>query len=63
MTMQLNVDYHEDDKTVSVTVLRKRNPVSKTITDKSTGITTIHVYKEDSKKPVETYVFNKIKGY
>lgn len=59
--MQLNVDYREDDRTVSVTVLHKRSPVSKTITDKSTGITTIHAYKEGSKKPVETYVFNKIK--
>ena len=59
--MQFNVDYHEDDKTVSVTVLCKRKPVSKTVTDKTTGIVTVQVYKEDSKKPVETYVFNKIK--
>ena len=59
--MHFNVDYHEDDKTVSVTVLCKRKPVSKTVTDKATGIITVQVYKEDSKKPIETYVFNKIK--
>lgn len=59
--MQLNVDYYEDSKIVSVTVLCKRKPISKTVTDKSTGITTINVYKEGSKKPVDTYVFNKVK--
>lgn len=59
--MQLNVDYYEDSKIVSVTVLRKRKTVSKTITDKSTGVTTVNIYKEGVKKPVETYVFNNIK--
>ena len=58
--MNFNVGYHEDDKIISVSVLRKRSLVSKTIIDKATGITTVQVYKEGNKKPVETYVYNKI---
>lgn len=54
------VDYKEDANKIVVTALRKRKPITRTITDKATRVTTIEVYKEGSKKPIERYVYDKV---
>ena len=56
----ITVDYKEDTNKIVVTTLCKRKPITRTITDKATQVTTIEVYKEGSKGPVETYVYDKV---
>ena len=52
--------YSENAREITVTVMRNKKIVSKTVTDKTTGLTTVEVYKEDVKFPIERYVYNKI---
>lgn len=54
------VDYKEDANKIVVTALCKRKPITRTITDKATQVTTIEVYKEGSKEPIERYVYTKV---
>jgi hypothetical protein len=54
------VDYKEDANKIVVTTLCKRKPITRTITDKATQVTTIEVYKEGSKEPIERYVYTKV---
>ena len=56
----ISVDYKEDTNKIVVTTLCKRKPITRTITDKVTQVTTIEVYKEGSKEPIERYVYNKV---
>lgn len=58
--MNISTEYNEDRNSISVTVFRDRKPIVKVVTDKKSGITTTSVFKEGVKKPIETYVFNKI---
>lgn len=55
----ISIDYKENSKRVVVTTLHGRKPMSRTVTDKATGITTIEVFKEGNPTPVETYVYNR----
>ena len=56
----LTTQYSEDARKTVVTTLKDRKPVTKVTTDKITGLTTIEVYKEGVKFPIERYVHNKI---
>ena len=58
--MNISTQYSEDSRTITVTVLRNRKIVSKTITDKTSGLTTVEVYKEGVKFPIERYVYNRV---
>jgi hypothetical protein len=58
--MNISTQYSENARTITVTVLCDRKPVTKTITDKTTGLTTVEVYKETVKFPIEKYVYNRI---
>lgn len=57
----LQIKYSENRTKVSVTTYLNRTPVTKVITEKSTGLTTIEVYKEGVRNPIERYVYNRIK--
>lgn len=59
--MNISTQYSENAREIVVTVFRNRKPVSKTVTDKTTGLTTVEVFKEDVKFPIERYVYNRIK--
>ena len=59
--MNISTEYGEDKKTITVTVFCNRKPVTKTVTDKATGLTTVLVYKEGRKDSIEQYLFNKVK--
>lgn len=59
--MNISTQYSENAREIVVTVFRDRKPVSKTVTDKTTGLTTVEVFKEDVKFPIERYVYNRIK--
>lgn len=56
----ISTQYSETAREVIVTVYSNRRVVTKTITDKHTGLTIVEVYKEGVKAPVEKYVYNKI---
>lgn len=58
--MNIATKYDENARTITVTVTRNGKPVTKTITDKSSGLTTVEVYKEGVKFPIERYVFNRV---
>ena len=59
--MNISTQYSENSREIVVTVFRNRKPVSKTVTDKTTGLTTVEVFKENVKFPIERYVYNRIK--
>lgn len=56
----LSVQYSENAREIIVTVFKNRKAVTRTVTDKSTGLTVTEVYKEGIKKPVERYVYNRV---
>jgi hypothetical protein len=58
--VNISYQYSENSREIIVTVYRNRKPVTKTITDKTTGLTTIEVFKEDVKFPIERYVYNRV---
>ena len=58
--MDISTQYSENAREIVVTTFKNKKPVTKTITDKSTGLTTVEVYKENVKFPIERYVYNKI---
>lgn len=57
--MNITVDYFECSEYTEVTTMRNRQPITRAVTDKATGVTTVEVFKEGSTKPIETYVYNK----
>lgn len=59
--MNISTQYSENAREIVVTVFRDRKPVSKTVTNKTTGLTTVEVFKEGVKFPIERYVYNRIK--
>lgn len=58
--MNISSLYSEDSRQIVVTTFKNRKPVTKVITDKNTGLTTVEVYKEDVKFPIERYVYNRV---
>lgn len=56
----ISYQYSENSRETVVTVYRNKKPVTKVITDKTTGLTTVEVFKEDVKFPIERYVHNRI---
>ena len=58
--MSISTQYSENAREITVTVFRDRKPVTKTITDKTSGLTVVEVYKEDVKFPIEKYIYNRV---
>lgn len=58
--MSISAQYSENSKEIVVSAYKDRKLITRTVTNKSSGLTTVEVFKEGSKKPVETYVYNKI---
>ena len=58
--LNISSQYSENAREIIVTIFRNRKPVTKTVTDKTTGLTTIEVFKEGVSVPVERYVYNRI---
>ena len=56
----VQIQYSENANAITVTTFRNRKPVTKVVTDKRTGLTVTEVFKENVKKPIERYVYNKI---
>ena len=56
----ISTQYAENAREIVVTTFKNKKPVTKVITDKSTGLTTVEVYKEDVKFPIERYVYNRV---
>lgn len=57
---KITTQYTESAREITVTTYRNGKPVTKTITDKNSGLTTIEVYKEGVKFPIERYVYNRV---
>jgi hypothetical protein len=58
--MNISTLYSENAREIVVTTFRNRKPVTKVITDKTSGLTTIEIYKEDVRFPIEKYVYNRV---
>jgi hypothetical protein len=58
MSKNITVQYAENSKRTVITTFKGLKPVSKVITDKKTGQTTIEVYKEGHKEPLDTYLWD-----
>jgi len=58
--MSISVDYHEDEKQIVVTTLCDKHPIVRTTTNKVTNVTTIEIYMEGCKKPVEYFVYTDV---
>jgi hypothetical protein len=58
MSKNITVQYAENSKRTVITTFKGLKPVSKVITDKKTGQTTIEVYKEGRKEPLDTYLWD-----
>lgn len=56
----ITVQYNENAREIVVITLKNRKPVTKVTTDKASGLTTIEVFKEDVKFPIERYVYNRV---
>ena len=56
----ISTQYSETAREITVTVYRNRRVVNKTITDKTSGLTIVEVYKEGCKDPIEKYIYNKV---
>ena len=60
MEHNISVQYSETASKITVTVFKKHKIVAKVITCKATGQTVTKVYKEEVKKPIEEYVYDKV---
>jgi hypothetical protein len=58
--MNISTQYSENAREIVVTTFRNKKPVTKVITDKTSGLTTVEIYKEDVRFPIEKYVYNRV---
>ena len=58
--MNISTQYSENAREITVTTFRNKKPVTRVVTDKTSGLTTIEVFKESIKFPIERYVYDKL---